>query len=119
MGTQLLPEVIPVAAGVLAFSIVCLLFSILLIWLVWVHRERTSYVAMLGYFTCLSTFASILQQIHTIVDWRDIKIEQYNTAVAKQGSIVVAVAGPSTGLDLGLFFVRKFLAPWPAYEPPL
>ncbi|KAK8129807.1 hypothetical protein PG999_002187 [Apiospora kogelbergensis] len=108
MGTQLLPEVIPVAAAVLAYSIVCLLFSILLIWLVWVHRERTSYVAMLGYFTCLSTLASIIQQIHTIVDWRDVKIDQYNSAVANQGSIVVAVAGPSTGLDLGLFFVQYY-----------
>lgn len=119
MGASLLPEVLPVAIGVLLYSIVCLLFSLLLIWLVWVHRERGSYVAMLGYFTCLSTLASILQQIHTIVDWRNIKIDQYNTAVRLQGSIVVAVAGPSTGLDLGLFFVRTFLpaAPLPPFPP--
>ncbi|KAK7920647.1 hypothetical protein PG985_008669 [Apiospora marii] len=105
MGASLLPEVIPLAVGVLVYSIVCLLFSLLLIWLVWVHREKSSYVAMLGYFTCLSTLASIIQQIHTIADWRNIKIDQYNTAVAMSNSIVVAVAGPSTGLDLGLFFV--------------
>ncbi|KAK7981062.1 chaperonin 10-like protein [Apiospora arundinis] len=108
MGASLLPEVIPVAAGVLTYSVVCLLFSILLIWLVWVHRERSSYVAMLAYFTCLSTLASIAQQIHTIVDWRNVKIDQYNTAVAHQGSIVVAVAGPSTGLDLVLFFIQYY-----------
>ncbi|KAK7948679.1 glycoside hydrolase [Apiospora aurea] len=108
MGALLLPEVIPVAAGVLVYSVICLLFSLLLIWLVWVHRERGSYVAMLGYFTFLSTLASILQQIHTIVDWRNIKIDQYNVAVANQGSIVVAVPGPSTGLDLGLFFVQYY-----------
>ncbi|KAK8086572.1 hypothetical protein PG994_001546 [Apiospora phragmitis] len=117
MGALLLPEVIPVAAGVLAYSIVCLLFSLLLIWLVWVHRERGSYVAMLGYFTFLSTLASIIQQIHTIVDWRNIKIDQYNTAAANHGSIVVAVAGPSTGLDLALFFVRT-LPPAALLGPP-
>ncbi|KAK7998627.1 hypothetical protein PG991_015106 [Apiospora marii] len=108
MGASLLPEVIPLAVGVLVYSIVCLLFSLLLIWLVWVHREKSSYVAMLGYFTCLSTLASIIQQIHTIADWRNIKIDQYNTAVAMSNSIVVAVAGPSTGLDLGLFFVQYY-----------
>ncbi|KAK8134378.1 hypothetical protein PG984_006390 [Apiospora sp. TS-2023a] len=108
MGASLLPEVIPVAVGVLMYSGVCLLFSLLLIWLVWVHRERGSYVAMLGYFTCLSTLASIMQQIHTIVDWRNIKIAEYNAAVLLEDSIVVAVAGPVTGLDLGLFFVQYY-----------
>lgn len=117
MGASLLPEVVPLAVGVLVYSIVCLLFSLLLIWLVWVHHERSSYVAMLGYFTCLSTLASIVQQIHTIVDWRNIKIDQYNTAVVMNNSIVAAVAGPSTGLDLGLFFVRMYLSAGLWYPP--
>ncbi|CAJ2512055.1 Uu.00g076800.m01.CDS01 [Anthostomella pinea] len=82
--------------------------SCLTIWLVWIHHERDSYVALLGLFTLLSTAASIAQQIHTIVDWRNIKIEQYRHTVQKLGDAEIAIAGQSTGLDLVLFYIQYY-----------
>ena len=109
MVVQLIQGALGVAAGVLAYSTVCLLSSCLVIWLVWVHRERFSYVALLSYFTLLSTLASVIQQIHTIIAWRDIKIAQHNNAVANQGQVEIIIAGPSTGLDRILFYIRTLV----------
>ena len=106
MVAQLIQGAVGTAAGVLAYSTVCLLSSCLMIWLVWVHRERFSYVALLSYFTLLSTLGSVTQQIHTIIAWRDIKVEQYKNAVANQGQVELVIAGPSTGLDKVLFYIR-------------
>lgn len=106
MVAQLIQGAVGTAAGVLAYSTVCLLSSCLMIWLVCVHRERLSYVALLSYFTLLSTLASAIQQIHTIIAWRDIKTSQYNNAVMNQGRVEVVIAGPSTGLDKILFYIR-------------
>lgn len=114
MEAQLIQGAVGTAAGVLVYSTVCLLSSCLMIWLVWVHRERFSYVALLSYFTLLSTLASVIQQIHTIVAWRDIKIEQYNNAMANRGHIEIALAGLSTGMDRILFYIRT---PSPAPAP--
>lgn len=63
-------------------------------------------VLLLAVFTTLGTLASIAQQIHTIVRWRDIKLEQYANAVANVGKPELAVAGFSTGADLALFYIR-------------
>jgi hypothetical protein len=64
-------------------------------------------VAFLSYFTGLSSLASVAQQIHTIARWRDIKTEQYYHSVTNVGNPELAVAGPSTGLDLVLFYIRE------------
>lgn len=114
MEAQLIQGAVGIAAGVLVYSIICLLSSCLMIWLVCVHREHFSYVALLSYFTLLSTLMSVVQQIHTIVAWRDIKIDQYNYAKANQGRVEVVLAGPSTGLDRILFYIRT---PSPAPAP--
>ena len=42
MGSQLPPEARGVAAAVLTFSFISEFAGLLLIWLVWTHRERTS-----------------------------------------------------------------------------
>ncbi|KAK4149562.1 hypothetical protein C8A00DRAFT_18758 [Chaetomidium leptoderma] len=102
------PEVVGVAAGVLTYSFICLASGLFLLWLVWVHDERKSYVAMLGFFVTLHTLASIIQQIHTIVRWRDIKTEQHANVVANVGNPELNITGASTGLDLVLFYIQYY-----------
>ncbi|KAG7287009.1 hypothetical protein NEMBOFW57_006509 [Staphylotrichum longicolle] len=108
MVAQLPPEVVGVAAGVLVYSLICLASGIFLLWLVWVHDERKSYVAMLGLLMSLHTLASVIQQIHTIIRWRDIKTEQYANLVANVGDPELNITGGSTGLDLVLFYIQYY-----------
>ncbi|KAI0130915.1 hypothetical protein F4814DRAFT_148647 [Daldinia grandis] len=108
MVVQLLHEVVGTAIGVLLYSFLCLAASSIMIWLVWTHHERDSYVALLSYFTLLGTVASLIQQFHTLIWWRDVKVEQYKYAVAHLGSPEIAIAGPSVGLDLVLFYIQYY-----------
>ncbi|KAI5925900.1 hypothetical protein F4810DRAFT_699812 [Camillea tinctor] len=108
MVVQLPAEVLGVAIWVLCYSTISLICSLLLVWLVWVHHEKSSYVALLAYFTFLSTAASIAQQIHTIVWWRDVKVEQYEYAIMNLGSPEIAIAGQSVGVDLVLFYIQFY-----------
>ncbi|KAH8677573.1 hypothetical protein BX600DRAFT_131645 [Xylariales sp. PMI_506] len=96
------------AAGVLVFSTLCLLCSIIMVWLVWSHREWDSFVGFLTYFPLLSTLASMIQQIHTIVAWEAVKTAQWENSVANAGSVEVAISGASTGIDLGLFYIQYY-----------
>lgn len=64
-------------------------------------------VALISYFTGLSTAASVAQQTHTLVRWRDIKLEQFRHSSINVGNPELAIAGQSTGLDLVLFYIRK------------
>lgn len=61
---------------------------------------------MIGYFTFLSTMTSIIQQLHTMILWDDVKTAQWEHARDNVGSVEVAIAGPSVGLDLVLFYIR-------------
>ncbi|KAI1659177.1 hypothetical protein F4813DRAFT_354093 [Daldinia decipiens] len=108
MVVQLLHEVVGTAIVVLLYSLLCLATSFIMIWLVWAHHERDSYVALLSYFTLLGTTASIIQQLHTFIWWRDVKIEQYKYAISHLGSPEIAIAGPSVGLDLVLFYIQYY-----------
>ncbi|GKT48599.1 uncharacterized protein ColSpa_08780 [Colletotrichum spaethianum] len=77
-------------------------------WLVYAHREGLSYIALVSYFTGLSTAASIAQQIHTLIRWRDIKLEQFQHANANVGNPELAIAGQSTGLDLVFYYIQYY-----------
>jgi hypothetical protein len=63
---------------------------------------------MLGTFVTLHTLASIIQQIHTIARWRDIKTEQWENTRDNAGNPELNITGASTGLDLVLFYIREF-----------
>lgn len=69
---------------------------------------------MLGSFIALHTLASIIQQIHTIVRWRDVKTAQYENLAANVGNPELNLTGSSTGLDLVLFYIRMSRAAVPA-----
>ncbi|KAI1075264.1 hypothetical protein F5B20DRAFT_560638 [Whalleya microplaca] len=96
------------AVGVEIYTLFCVFCNCLMIWLVWVHHERTSYVAFLSYFTLLSTVASLGQQFHTVARWRDIKVEQYQHALATVGEREAAITGQSVGVDLVLFYIQYY-----------
>ncbi|KAI1780825.1 hypothetical protein F4818DRAFT_396997 [Hypoxylon cercidicola] len=108
MVVQLLDEVVGIAVAVLFWSLLCLIASSIMIWLVWTHHERDSYVALLSYLSLLGTVTSIIQQFHTLIWWRDVKIEQYEHTITHLDSPEIAIAGPSVGLDLVLFYIQYY-----------
>ncbi|KAH8900054.1 hypothetical protein GQ53DRAFT_207634 [Thozetella sp. PMI_491] len=108
MGSSLPTEAHATCAGILVYSFACLFASLIVLWLVWVHNERKSYVALLAFFTSLSTLASIIQQIHTIIDWEGIKTEQHRYLSNNIGNPEIAIAGSSYGLDLVLFYIQFY-----------
>lgn len=63
---------------------------------------------MLSLFVALNCLASIIQQIHTMGWWNDVKTEQYHYVVANVGHPEIAIAGPSVGLDLALFYIQNY-----------
>ncbi|KZL70222.1 glycoside hydrolase [Colletotrichum tofieldiae] len=108
MAIQLPQEELGTSIGVLVYSLLCLACSVLMAWLVYAHHEGLSYVALVSYFTGLSTAASVAQQTHTLVRWRDIKLEQFQHSNANVGNPELAIAGQSTGLDLALFYIQFY-----------
>lgn len=108
MGAQIPAGAAAAAGAILAFSFICLGTSLLLILLVWVQSERKSYVALLGYILSLSVAASIIQQIHTIARWNDIKTAQWENVKKNVGDPELNITGASTGLDLVVFYVQYY-----------
>ncbi|KAI1128474.1 hypothetical protein F5Y10DRAFT_240457 [Nemania abortiva] len=108
MVVQLPDGALAAAVGVQIYSFVCLICSSLIILLVWKHRERDSYVALLAYSTFISTTASIAQQLHTIIRWDEVKTEQFYYVQDHIGSPELATAGPSYGLDLVLYYIQYY-----------
>ncbi|KAI0012794.1 hypothetical protein F4779DRAFT_566871 [Xylariaceae sp. FL0662B] len=108
MVAQVPKGAVGIAIGVEIYTLFCAFCNCLMIWLVWIHHGRTSYVALLSYFTLLSTMASFGQQLHTVARWRGIKIEQYQHALATVGDREAAITGQSVGVDLVLFYIQYY-----------
>ncbi|KAI0390011.1 hypothetical protein F5Y17DRAFT_469247 [Xylariaceae sp. FL0594] len=108
MVVQLPDGALAAAVGVQIYSHLCLVCSVVMILVVWKHHEKDSYVAILSVATCLSTAASIAQQLHTIIRWEDVKTEQLNYVMRHLGSPELIIAGPSYGLDLVLFYIQFY-----------
>lgn len=60
-------------------------------------------------FTAISTFASIIQQIHYVVDWHEIKHAQYEQAVRSLDHPALAFGGAAEKADIVLFYTRTGL----------
>ncbi|KAK0746547.1 hypothetical protein B0T18DRAFT_326716 [Schizothecium vesticola] len=104
-----LPEGAQAIVGcIVAWSILCLCASAILVWLVWAHNERGSYVALMGAFTSLSIIASLGQQLNTIINWNDIKIAQWQNVKDNVGSAELNITGASLGADLVLFYIQYY-----------
>ncbi|KAI1343747.1 hypothetical protein F5Y15DRAFT_177170 [Xylariaceae sp. FL0016] len=109
LGINQLPEGAEGAAAVsLIYSSASWICSALLIWLTWVHHERWSYVAIVAYWSCLSTTASIVQQIHDITWWQDVMMEQFRRTSKFSDNPELAIANGSYGLDLALYYIQYY-----------
>ncbi|KAK3996134.1 hypothetical protein QBC44DRAFT_377766 [Cladorrhinum sp. PSN332] len=108
MAVQMPAEAVGPAAGIVVHSFVSFFWGLILLWLIWVHNERKSYVLLLQAFISLHTLASIAQQIHTIVNWDDIKTSQWENVRENVGNPELSITGASTGLDLPLFYIQYY-----------
>ncbi|KZL83170.1 hypothetical protein CI238_04511 [Colletotrichum incanum] len=105
---QLPTEAAGAAAGVLMYSCISEICSLLMLWLTWSHHEQFTYVACVAYFTLLSTTASIIQQIHDIITWRDMLREQFNNKRLNPNNPEQAIANGSVGVDLVLYYIQYY-----------
>lgn len=71
-------------------------------------NETPQDVALLAFYTSLSTLASMAQQLHTYLRWSSIKLAQFDYVKAHIGNPELSVAGPSVGIDLVFFYIRWF-----------
>ncbi|KAH7312706.1 hypothetical protein B0I35DRAFT_514007 [Stachybotrys elegans] len=105
---QLPDAAIGTAVGVLIYSFICLFTSCLVIWLTFQHREWSSYVAGLAYFSTLATTCSIIQQFHTMVSWNDIMEERFWYAKEHIESPELTLTNVSLGVDRVLFYIQYY-----------
>ncbi|KAK1965614.1 hypothetical protein LY78DRAFT_637258 [Colletotrichum sublineola] len=105
---QLPSGAVGVAAGVMLYSCISEICSLLMLWLTWSHREQFTYVACVAYFTLLSTTASIIQQVHDIITWRDMLWEQFNNKKSDPNNPEQAIANGSVGMDLALYYIQYY-----------
>ncbi|KAK1851129.1 glycoside hydrolase [Colletotrichum chrysophilum] len=105
---QLPTAVLPDAAGVIFYSFVCLIANILLVWLTWIHNDRTSYIACISYATLVVTTTSIAQQFYDYALWRDILTDQFYYARQHADNSEVQYFKGSRGVKLILSYVRIF-----------
>lgn len=124
---ELPPEAVGPAIGVFLYSSFCCSLSVALLWATIAHREWKSCkfsssplvanwpltdkalqdVALLAFFTSLSTLASMAQQLHTYLRWTSIKLAQFDYVKAHIGDPELSVAGPSVGIDIVFFYIRR------------
>ncbi|KAK1977293.1 hypothetical protein LZ30DRAFT_601538 [Colletotrichum cereale] len=96
------------AAGVMVYSCISEICSLLMLWLTWSHHEQFTYVACVAYFTLLSTTASIIQQVHDIITWRDMLWTQFTNKKLNQNNPEQAIANGSVGMDLVLYYIQYY-----------
>ncbi|KAI0594211.1 hypothetical protein F4775DRAFT_455580 [Biscogniauxia sp. FL1348] len=96
------------AAVTLTFASISWICSAVMIWLTWTHNQRFSYVALVAYITIISTIASIIQQIHDVVLWRDVMTEQFQHRLAEPDNADLQIANGSVGMDLVLFYIQFY-----------
>ncbi|KAG9256929.1 uncharacterized protein F5Z01DRAFT_672154 [Emericellopsis atlantica] len=95
-------------AGVMLYCCLCLIASLLLVWLTWTHHERTSYVAILSYFATLSTTASLVQQVYDITRYHGLVEEQFENRKMHPHNPEVAIANGSVGVSLVLYYIQYY-----------
>ncbi|KAK8040581.1 hypothetical protein PG991_000369 [Apiospora marii] len=109
MVLQLPSEAHGTAAGVLIYSVAALICSALVVWLTWSHRERTSYVALIGYLLLASTASAVATQLHTFVAWEDVATAQWEEAIANPKSPEQIISNGAVGGDLALWYFLRLL----------
>ncbi|PVH80644.1 hypothetical protein DL98DRAFT_515304 [Cadophora sp. DSE1049] len=97
-----------VSVIVLLYSAGCLTLTTLLTGLLISFGEAWSYVTIFSGFTALSTFASVIQQIHYAAAWVVIKEAQFQKAVESQTRKGLAFGGAAQIVDQVLFYIQFY-----------
>ncbi|KAK0106940.1 hypothetical protein ONS95_003655 [Cadophora gregata] len=97
-----------VSVIVLLYSAGCLTLTTLLTCLLVSFGEAWSYVTIFSGFTALSTFASLIQQIHYAAAWEVIKEAQFHKAVESQTRKGLAFGGAAQIVDQVLFYIQFY-----------
>ncbi|KAI1185590.1 hypothetical protein F5B17DRAFT_407312 [Nemania serpens] len=108
MAVQLPDGAMATAVGVQIYSCLCLFCSSLMILLVWKHRERSSYIALISYATFLSIASLIGSQLFNIVRWDYIKTTQHNNLLKYGWRPELILTGGSFGPDLVFFYLEFY-----------
>lgn len=109
MGAFQLPDsVLGDAIGCLIYSFVCLIANTILVWLIWTHNERKTYIAFIAYFTLLATYSSIIQQLYDYIFWRELMVSQYFYGKEHADDAEVQYQKGIFGLKLVLSYIRTF-----------
>ncbi|CZT44969.1 uncharacterized protein RSE6_05232 [Rhynchosporium secalis] len=108
MSRRVPQEAVAVYIVVLFYSTMCLTLSTLLTSLLIQFGEAWSYVTIVSGFTCISTLASVGQQIHYAVSWEIIKIAQFEKAVESQLRKGTSIGGGAQIVDQWLFFIQFY-----------
>ncbi|KAI0097831.1 hypothetical protein GGR51DRAFT_539897 [Nemania sp. FL0031] len=106
--SELPPGTLGDAVGVLIYTFICLLTDLVLIWLLWVHRDRAGYVALIAYFVALCVISSIIQQIYQYTYYNDVMWTRYNYIKANYPNAEVIFKSGNSGLSLGLANIRFY-----------
>ncbi|KAI7775386.1 hypothetical protein LA080_006849 [Diaporthe eres] len=96
------------AIGCLIYSFLCLIANSLLVWLIWTHNERKTYIAFIAYFTLIATYSSIIQQLYDYIFWRDLMVAQYYYGKDHADDAEVQYQKGIFGLKLVLSYIRIF-----------
>ncbi|KAI3399739.1 hypothetical protein diail_5806 [Diaporthe ilicicola] len=109
MGAFQLPDsVLGDAIGCLIYSFLCLIANSLLVWLIWTHNERTTYIAFIAYFTLIATYSSIIQQLYDYIFWRDLMVQQYYYGKDHANDAEAQYQKGIFGLKLVLSYIRAY-----------
>ncbi|KAK2016152.1 hypothetical protein LZ32DRAFT_601727 [Colletotrichum eremochloae] len=90
------------------YSVICLLSSFLLVWLLWTHNDRASYIACIAYATLVISFTSVCQQFYDYAFWRDILTDQFYYARENADNAEVQYYNGARGVKLVLSYIRLF-----------
>ncbi|SZF06291.1 unnamed protein product [Blumeria hordei] len=101
-------EALGASTFVLLFSLACLILSTLLVCLLIKFGERSKYVTFFSVFTVVSTFASIIQQIHFVANWNIIKQGHFEHVMDKMHRHGIAFGGAGETWDLVLFYIQFY-----------
>ncbi|KAK5124981.1 hypothetical protein LTR85_001171 [Meristemomyces frigidus] len=91
---------------VLIYSFLCLAATLLLVYMLFANGEKTNYVTLIALVTCVSSTASIIQQIYYACQCRNIKITALQQAKESRDTPTIAYGPLSTGFDLAMFEIQ-------------
>ncbi|KIM98609.1 hypothetical protein OIDMADRAFT_128758 [Oidiodendron maius Zn] len=106
MGPAIPSAAVAVCIVVLVYSCVCLTLSALVVGLLLKHGEKWTYVTFICGFATINALGSIIELLHYTLAWDEIKIAQYQKAVASLKTPALGFSGSAGTVDVVLADIR-------------